>query len=258
VKTKFAICLGLAAAGFAALPLAASAQALLPPYEIATSMQSMGLQPISMPKQRGTRYVLRAIDRQGMKVRVVADGVSGQILRVRPVDSDRDRPYAERSYPYHSNGMPPPRGGYDQRQGSYEQPANPQAQGNQPRSYQRQGSNQGGYYDQQGSYEQQGGYQRQPPMNPGDPSVIYAPHDKAAVPRAAVGTPTAAKPPAPKVAAKLPSKPPVSTGAPADTPAEVSKIEGPSAATNGADVSSSAVSAEKNPALTAPPVQAFD
>jgi hypothetical protein len=252
VKTKFAICLGLAVAGFAALPLAASAQALLPPYEIATSVQSMGLQPISMPKRRGARYVLRAIDRQGMKVRVVADGLSGQILFVRPVDSDRDRSYAERSYPYYPNGMQPPGGGYDQRQGSYEQPRNQDGQGNQSRSYQRQGNNQGGYYDQQGSY------QRQPPMNPGDPSVIYAPRDKTAAPQAPAGMPSAAKPSAPKVAAKPPSKPAVSTAQRADTPAEVSKIEGPSAATNGANASSSAAAAEKNPALTAPPVQAFD
>jgi hypothetical protein len=62
VKTRLAICLAFTAISAAVLPMSASAQALLPPFEITTSVRSMGLVPISPPVRRGARYVLRAID----------------------------------------------------------------------------------------------------------------------------------------------------------------------------------------------------
>ena len=143
MKTRLAICLALAATP-AMLPVAASAQALLPPFEVATSVRSMGLQPVTRPALRGTRYVFRAVDRRGTEVKVSADAFSGRVLFVEPLGHGRggDRVFAGRDYPpvFPQETVPP------------------RASNNRP-----------------GSYDPQVGYQRQVPVNPGEPSVIYAP-----------------------------------------------------------------------------------
>jgi hypothetical protein len=250
----------------------------LPPYEITTSVRSMGLQPISQPVRRGARYVLRAIDRRGAEVTVAADALSGRILFVRPVGYGEGPAYADRYYPrLVPQETVPPRGSYE-RPPSYEQP---------------------GDYQQQGNYERPP--DRPPARIPGEPSVIYAPRDSAnsqnTTPLPPARAPSAAKPPAPKVAAKPPAhaapaaapaeapkteqpsevttgatsspatssppaadKPPASKvaekpPAPAAAPGEASKTEQPSDAPTGP---TSSPPAKKNPALTAPPVQAFD
>ena len=162
MKTRLAICLAFAAISTAILPVSASAQAVLPPYEITTSVRSMGLAPISPPVRRGARYVLRAIDRRGVEVTVAADALSGRILFVRPLGYGGGPVYAERVYPrgYPEEFVPRPRD-----------------------------------IERQRSYEQQGNYER-PPRNPPEPSVIYAPRDNANAPQAPAPAPSAAKPPA--------------------------------------------------------------
>lgn len=95
VKRELAICLVLASAAFA--PVAASAQVLLPPYEIATSVRSMGLKPISQPILQGRRYVLRAIDRRGVEVDVAVNGFNGRVLFVEETGNGPVR--ATRAYP---------------------------------------------------------------------------------------------------------------------------------------------------------------
>ena len=203
MTTRFAFCLGLAATCLAAMPVPASAQALLPPYEITTSVRSMGLEPISSPVRRGARYVLRAIDGRGTEVRVAADALDGRILFVRPVGHGRGPVYAERSYPdvYYPEEIAPPRIRYE----------------------------------------------RQPPRNPGEPSVIYAPRNNVGA-QAPVRAPSAAKPPLPKVAAKPPAEPaaPVETPAPEQSSADTS-ITG-----------STPPSPPENPALAVPPVQGLE
>lgn len=220
MKARFAICLALAAASSAALPVSASAQVLppqvLPPYEITTSVRSMGLEPISPPVRRGARYVLRAIDGRGAEVTVAADARNGRILFVRPVGYGGPV-YAERFYPeaYPDEAYPPR-----------------------------------GQYRRQPNYEQRGNYERQPPRAPAEPSVIYAPRDSAGAPQAPTRAPSAAKPPAPKVAAKPPTKP--ASAVEAAPPAETPVPEQPSDATTGA---TSAPPPAENPALAIPPVQ---
>ena len=180
VKTRLTICLAFAVIALAVPSISASAQALLPPYEITTSVRSMGLEPISPPVRRGARYVLRAIDGRGAEVTVAADALSGRILSVRPAGYGRGRVYAERFYsPAYPEELFPQRRGIE-RQPSYEQR----------------------------SHEQQGNYQRQPPRAPAEPSVIYAPRDNANALQAPARAPSAAKPAAPKVAAKPAATPP--------------------------------------------------
>jgi hypothetical protein len=114
VKIKSAICLGLAAAALAALLAPASAQALLPPYEITTSVRSMGLEPITRPVRRGARYVLRAIDGRGVEVTVAADALNGRVLFVRPVGYEQRPANAGRVYApgYYPDETITPRGNY--------------------------------------------------------------------------------------------------------------------------------------------------
>ena len=196
---------------------------MLPPYEITTSVRSMGLEPISPPVPRGTRYVLRAIDGRGVEVTVAADALSGRILLVRPVGYGPRLVHAERFHPraYPEEFLAPRRG--IEKQGSYEQRRS---------------------YEQQGSYEPQGNYERQPPRNPGEPSVIYAPRDSSTPPQAPVRAPSAAKPPAPKVAARPAAKP----VAAAESTASKEQPD----ATTGATVSPPLA---ENPGLAIPPVQ---
>lgn len=197
MKMRFAICLAVAAtaAGFATR---ASAQMLLPPYEITTSVRSMGLQPISRPVFRNGRYVLRAIDGRGYEMRVVASAVNGRILNVRPVGYRRAPAYAERFYPparYPAEAAPTPPG----------------------------------YVGVPSS-----GASERAARIPQEPSVIYAPGSKAAS-QPSARTPSAAakpgspKPAAPKVAAK-PAKAPApiaaeTSAAPAQ-PAETTAANG--------------------------------
>jgi hypothetical protein len=68
-----------------AAPTVASAQDVLPPYEILTILRSTGLDPVGSPARRGGEYVLRAIDADGTHVRVVMDARMGEILSVTPV-----------------------------------------------------------------------------------------------------------------------------------------------------------------------------
>jgi hypothetical protein len=88
---------------------------ILPPYEIATIVRSMGLNPIERPIWRNGRYVMAATDRSGREVRVVVDAYSGQVIRVRPMDMgyyDGPRGYGVRPDPYdprYAAPPPPPR-----------------------------------------------------------------------------------------------------------------------------------------------------
>jgi len=207
------------------LPVAASAQALLPPFEVATSVRSMGLQPVTRPALHGTRYVFRAVDRRGTEVKVSADAFSGRVLFVEPLGHGRagDKVFAGRDYPpvFPQETVPP------------------RASNNRP-----------------GSYDPQVGYQRQVPVNPGEPSVIYAPRGiegpQSNNPQRPAQAPSAAKP-VPRVAAKPPVKP-AAPEAEASPPSE--QPTGSTDGTNSAKPAAPPV--EKNPALTAPPVQAFD
>jgi hypothetical protein len=223
VKTRLAICLAVAAISAAVLPMSASAQALLPPYEITTSVRSMGLVPISPPVRRGARYVLRAIDGRGAEVTVAADALSGRILSVRLRGYGGGAVYAGRFYPpVDAEEFLPPRRGIEGQ-----------------RSYEQRRS-----YEQQGTYEQQGNYERQPPRIPTEPSVIYAPRDNANAPQAPARAPFAAKPPVPKVAAKPAAKPAVA--------AESTASKEQSDLTTGATASQPQA---ENPALAITPVQ---
>lgn len=112
MTTKLAICFALAVAGMAVSP--ASAQSLLPPHEIATSVRSMGLEPVSQPVRRGARYILRAIDGRGAEFTVTADALNGRVLFVEPAGYGPGPAYAGRVYApgYYPDETIPPRGNY--------------------------------------------------------------------------------------------------------------------------------------------------
>jgi hypothetical protein len=195
VKLRYPLFLALTVVPALACVAPASAQVLVPPYEISTSLRSMGLVPISPPIRRGTRYVVRAIDGRGAEVSVAADAWTGRVLAVRPL-RHRFEPapvYAERYYPPSSNYPP------------------------------------SSYYPEE-SVPPRGSYERQQPHAPGEPPVIYAPRDNADAAPPANANPapqppnrpvTAAKPPLPRVAARPPAKPPARPplGAEANKPA---------------------------------------
>ncbi len=61
----------------------------LPAYEILNSVRSLGLRPTTQALRRGPYYVLHAIDRRGVEVRVVADAQLGDIVSVAPVLAPR-------------------------------------------------------------------------------------------------------------------------------------------------------------------------
>ena len=205
VETKFAIRLAVAAV---LLPSAASAQALLPPHEIITSVRSAGLDPISAPQlRRGDRYVLRAIDRRGALVAVAADAATGRVLVVRPAGAGRGPEYAERAYP------PDDRENFAPRRGAYE---------------------------------------GQPLATSGEPRVIYAPRDNAAL-QTPARNPAAAKP-SPKVAAKPSARSSEPEAAPTSGPDQ--SRDQPQDATTG--TTSSVPPPAENPSAAVPPVQSFD
>lgn len=201
METKIAICLAVAAV---LLPSAASAQALLPPHEIITSVRSAGLDPISAPQlRRGDRYVLRAIDGRGALVAVAADA-----MVVRPAGAGRGPEYAGRAYPpsdYRANVAP-----------------------------------------------RRGAYEGQPPATSGEPRVIYAPRDNAAL-QTPARNPAAAKP-SPKVAAKPSARSSEPEAAPTSGPDQ--SRDQPQDATTG--TASSVPPPAENPSAAVPPVQSFD
>lgn len=205
MKRELAICLVLAVGAVAPVP--ASAQYLLPPYEITTSVRSMGLKPVSPPMLRGKRYVLRAVDRRGVEVNVAVNAVSGRVMFIEEAGNGPIRD--TRAYP---GGAPPSAGN--------------QASG-----------------------------------DPTEPSVIYAEPRETNPPRPPARVPGAAKPPVPKVAARPPAKP--AAPAEAEKPTEASSAsvapeKSPDTTGSTTAAAQPASPAEKNPALVAPPVQAFD
>jgi len=86
----------------------------LPPDEIIASVRSAGFDPVSRPVHRGRLYVLFAIDRYDVDVRVTVDAHSGRVLSaMRLAGEFRGEPgYADdeamsRALPP-GNGYPPP------------------------------------------------------------------------------------------------------------------------------------------------------
>jgi hypothetical protein len=72
----------IAAAPANAQPVAAD---LLPAYEVATIIASMGMRPVGRPAWIRGRYVVAAIDRHGREVNIVLDARDGQVIAVRPL-----------------------------------------------------------------------------------------------------------------------------------------------------------------------------
>jgi len=79
----FAAPITLYAAGARYFEPVAAADAM-PPYEILTRVRTLALDPIGEPVRRGPYYILRAYDRRGAEVRVVADAEYGDVLSVTP------------------------------------------------------------------------------------------------------------------------------------------------------------------------------
>jgi hypothetical protein len=67
----------------------ATAADALPAYEILNNVRSLGLRPTTQALRRGPYYVLHAIDRRGIEMRVVADAQLGDIVSVAPVLAPR-------------------------------------------------------------------------------------------------------------------------------------------------------------------------
>jgi hypothetical protein len=59
-----------------------------PPYAAVASARSVGFEPINGPMRRGSVYIMRAVNHQGMWVRVIADARSGRILSVTRAHDD--------------------------------------------------------------------------------------------------------------------------------------------------------------------------
>jgi hypothetical protein len=97
-------------AAFTAASLPGPAQAqpvavdLLPSYEAATIVASMGMRPLSRPRWRHGRYVVPAVDRYGREVRVVLDGYNGRVIAIGPLD----RAYAREPFAGEPYAAPPP------------------------------------------------------------------------------------------------------------------------------------------------------
>ena len=103
-----ALALSFASPIWAQSPQPGPRAGVLPPYEVLTSVRSMGLDPVGRPALRGRVYVLRAFDATQFEKRVVVDARSGEVLSVR----DAIDP---------SPGYTP----YDPRYGHYEPPRPP-------------------------------------------------------------------------------------------------------------------------------------
>jgi len=61
-----------------------AAPAVLPPTEVYAVLRENGFSPLGIPRQRGTVYVISAIDRGGEDGRLVIDARDGRILRFVP------------------------------------------------------------------------------------------------------------------------------------------------------------------------------
>jgi hypothetical protein len=107
-STACALALSFASPIWAQSPQPGPRAGVLPPYEVLTSVRSMGLDPVGRPALRGRVYVLRAFDATQFEKRVVVDARSGEVLSVR----DAIDP---------SPGYTP----YDPRYGHYEPPRPP-------------------------------------------------------------------------------------------------------------------------------------
>jgi hypothetical protein len=73
----------LRAEDFARAPAPVSA------HKIAASVRAAGLDPVDAPRLRGRYYVLKAIDRRGVDMRVLADAQDGSILSILPARQSR-------------------------------------------------------------------------------------------------------------------------------------------------------------------------
>lgn len=115
---KPTLILAALAAAIAAVPAQAQPVAadLLPAYEVATIIASMGMRPVGRPAWSRGRYVVAAVDRYGREVNVVLDARDGQVLAVRPLGRNSFGPppgYAGRPAPYDpmDGRAPPPAAG---------------------------------------------------------------------------------------------------------------------------------------------------
>lgn len=70
---------------------------LVPAYEVATIVRSMGLEPLAPPIRRLATYIVWATDQTGMRVRVLVDARYGDVLAVRPAARWRYAPADGRS-----------------------------------------------------------------------------------------------------------------------------------------------------------------
>ena len=63
----------------------ASGQGLLPVRAILSIVTEQGCEPLSQPVRQGERYVMLAVDEaQGIEMRLIVDGWTGDVLRARP------------------------------------------------------------------------------------------------------------------------------------------------------------------------------
>lgn len=62
------------------------------PSDVMSSVRSTGLRPVSRPVLRGRRYVLHAIDTDGVPVRVVVNARTGEVMNVRAVGPNGGQP----------------------------------------------------------------------------------------------------------------------------------------------------------------------
>jgi hypothetical protein len=87
---------------------------LLPPYEAVTIARSAGFDPIGRPVRRGAQYLVRALDEDGIEVRVAVDARLGEIVSVTPtVVASRDAlPVPPASVPPARRAVPEPRDDY--------------------------------------------------------------------------------------------------------------------------------------------------
>lgn len=115
---KHSFILAALVASIAAVPAQAQPVAadLLPAYEVATIVTSMGLRPVGRPAWSAGRYVVAAIDRYGREVNVLLDGRDGQVIAVRPL--------ARNSFGPPPPGYPPRPGPYDPSDGAAPRPPN--------------------------------------------------------------------------------------------------------------------------------------
>lgn len=90
VAGALATATSLAAAGYYQRQRAqVTAADVLPAYEILNRVSALGLRPTTQALRRGPYYVLHAIDRAGIEVRIMADAQLGDIVSVAPVLAPR-------------------------------------------------------------------------------------------------------------------------------------------------------------------------